>query len=479
MRRFYLIIIVILFEGRGIYAEQEKREASSICEFEKFITEKKEFIYGRGKAEIMKGDVEQAMEKAERSAEDEIKEEARRLAESAFLSIVCVKGGCEEMKNQRSFKERVEFYLAAYISERIKDVGKGCEPDEKEKYICCLKRLSKNEIRDIIMDDLEKKKKLVLSTYIASTVAMKKKDVGLALQKLIEAREILIATFSALPIYWGKEIGDEDLIDIDLKTGFEGEIKNILAHMEMDAKEKKLLFGADGRPSRRPYILLRYPMGEEFIPVFNFVVRCAFVEGDGSVENRLSTSRLGVVEPLVYVSPSVPKAVIRCETEVAGIDDLGVPSPSVDVEFVKRTVLSVSITFSNSGMKEVPSFLLPSIKNLVIRKGYEYVDGKGDGEPDYLFFQDLRSQGIDYALFINLSASGGKMGEYGLYYSYAGGSYSLYDARNGKLVDSGEFPSKKGFGATLREAGREALNLLRESLIDLLSRAIPQAVEVR
>jgi hypothetical protein len=369
-----------------------------------------------------------------------------------------------EKGTEERFESMVNSYVDSVLSV-VKDESFYNYP--KEDVITVIVYISKSAYDEKVQKEVRAKIDRIVQYINEGTKSLKLKSFTGAIEHFLNAERWLSEDFGDLPV---KEDINKDGIDDDLGAVIETNLTNIVQDMKLESLDEKIVYDTNGVVSKNPTVYLSYEEKTgKTTPMINIPLKATFIKGEGKITDvPLKTDRLGVVRiPVERIDPEYKEAVVRVEVDMKSLGLEGKLSPSpCDLNLTKKRAIAYSVNFFNSGVRETPTSIIDSVKSTIVEYGYATVpvniNGREVVDNELKAVADLN---VDYLVLIVASASGGKVGDYEMYYSNVASKVLYYEMPDRNLIFSMEGPSSKGYGTSLSSAGWDALGKIKSNLM--------------
>ena len=291
-----------------------------------------------------------------------------------------------------------------------------------------------------------------------------------ALEDYSKGKEKLSECFYDLP---AQEDIDNDGKPDDLYAFFDTNILKLIRNIKLETADEKVVFGTEGKLRKYPMVRVIYEDKNEKVPIPYIEVKASFMEGKGNGEiiNRsLVTNRLGEVQiPIERIDPSYKEASIQVELDPGAlkIDEKQIQIPYCVITVNRKRTFVCAVNFFNVNKRNKSEMIEKSLKSIL--RGLEYDVLDCNIKTEEVTDTDIKNtceNNADYLIVVTIKADGAKVGDYDMFYSNITSKAEVYSLPDGAVVTTIEDgPSAKGSGTSIANAGWNALDKIKSSLI--------------
>ena len=379
-------------------------------------------------------------------------------------SVIYTQDGQEE-----TIRRSINKVTESYVDMGLQDVSVQHEIDDAHGRVCAFATLSKAEHQKHVADDIKAKKDRVLKYYTKHEEMLAKGDPKTALDSLLAARKWRQEDFRDLPVK-----GELSGQDQNLHAAIDASISHLVGRFSVEALEKRLPFGADGKVKGQVQFSVKYAGKEGDLPAANLKLSVSFVKGQGKTVPDSVTSLLGVANVRVFrVEPGHGGAILRGQLSIPGIEVGKTDSslPYADIELYKVPAVALLISMAGGGSI---SGVEDKVKAIVAERGFELADAPGDlnADPRSSDFEALMDRGADNLVVVKVKASGSQPSKADLAVGHASAVLSLFDVKSRKMLFSDSVSTGRAYGASAKSAKWQAISKLKPKLYKVIEKSI-------
>jgi|GEM_PF-5161139 len=446
-------------------SKQLKREKKQIAQEIKNYEERRnvDIYIGKGVVEIEK-DPEKATEEAKKIALDDLARSIRVKIRSTVQDELKYGTGA-------GTEQKFEMITNAYAAEVLRRVVVKSYPDyPKNGKVTVICYVNIKDYEEAVQEEIRKDLAQISKYAIEGMKAYQQKLYVTALENFSVGKQRLRECFYDLPAL---EDIDNDGHPDDLYAFFDTNIIKIIRGIKLEPVAENVIYGVDGKLWKYPVVRVAYEESGEKTPIEGMKLRAKFIEGKDQGEiapEPLVTNKLGEVPiPVERVNPAYKSVKIQVELDpqALNIDEKQVPISYCLINIRKRKMFACAVNFFNAGRKGRCPAVANSLKAVLRKMEYEVVDYRIEDEQMMAeVIPELSARNFDYVILVSIYASGGQVGDYQMFYSDISSKASIYSLPEGALVSSVEDgPSAKGYGTSLAGAGSNALEKIKDKLV--------------
>jgi hypothetical protein len=430
------------------------------------------FFWGVSQAPIEKGDVGKALIVAGNRAREEIAKQikVRIVGELIDTMVGSTKQKGDSITGQfdQIIKEKVETYTNQTL-EGIQEEDRYID-SEKEKEVWVLCKLSKEEFKNKVADDLKQKHALISGYALKGAESFDRKDIGLSLGNFLDSYVLLRQMFGSIPMYLTIEGKNEEM-----HSYLSSAIKKIISSIEITPIDERIVVTKGGIGKKTGFSVY-YVEKEQKIPAKGVPLKFSFGKGGGRLDEKGKTGNSGFVEIRVYsLAEGCREDLLRAQVDLAKTAENEVDKeilemvavPFSETRVIRQPIIAFSVKGNAPGVAEM-------VKNAVVSKGYDVanMDISYESLENKEKMNGIYNNGVDYIVFVEITAGAQYSSQFKMYSSTASGNVALYKTETGTRIFNEQTGGAKGFGTSSGGAISDAVGKIKGSVNSKIKQAL-------
>jgi len=369
-------------------------------------------------------------------------------------------------------QESIEQVTEQYVDMGLEGVELKRVIDDSNRRVCVFATLSKKAYQDQVMRDINAKIKRIEEFYKKAQLMLARGEVMISIQSLISALEWMQKDFGDLPVK-----GMADDVETDMHAAVRTRLDQILGRISLQPLEKSIPFSANGRPKGQIVFKVSYNGEAGDVPVSNAPLVFTLARGQGNIQEKAVTTRLGIAEVLVTrLEPGQGDIVIQARLVIPGIEEKWsrVQIPHADVELYKVKAVAVVVMPEGymGGIEDKVKAMLTGMKVEMVETARA-----GSVPPSDADYTKLQDAGADYLVSIVIKADASQPSPADLAFGHGSATFVIYNINSRNPVSSGTVDGEKGYGVNVSAAKSKALANLKGALVKQLEEALKRVMK--
>lgn len=441
-------------------------------EYFKSFKNNSEIYFGEGIAQIVNGDIGEAINKAKIKARDNLARNIKVRVKSSVEFILSSKMKTGSSNLTEDIDESINIQTETYTDQLLTEVN---QSDYKIDYptrnnVTIIFYISKSLYKSTVDKDIEGKKRLIRNHIHNGTKKFNGKHFVDAIKDWLLANEFLNAFFHGLPI---QDDIDGTGLPKEVNAYINDKITSFFSGVNLKEVSGKLHYDVKGQLNVVPSIYVEYEddYGKGF-PIEDLPMKIDFIEGEGELRKKVISNQNGQAKlNIKNVNSEFKEAVVRINIDASafpGIENFSNLSLAyLDIDMKKMKTVALAVSFINGGTYSSPDQLKNALQSELLSRGLQVVKTKitkrNVSEND---IEVVNRTNADYLIYVYIqSSTASKVGGYdNMYLSNSSGSLFIYQLPQGNIISSRELSSAKGYGVNASGAGWNGYAKIKEQV---------------
>ncbi len=438
---------------------------------QKLIEEKIKYYKARQNKDIYLGIASlPIVNKEQQNIEQEVRKNAlNNLASSIRIKIKTTIKDELKYTTATNIEQKFEMITNMYTTEVLNRViTEVFHNYPKKGWITAVCYISVVDYEKTVQEEIRKNIAQISKYAVEGIKALNEKLVLTALENFIAGKKKLNECFYDLPAL---EDIDNDGKPDDLYAFFDTNILKIINNIKIEPITENVVYTTDGKIKKYPVVRILYTEKDNRIPVEGIKLSIKFLQGYGTGEilpQPLVSNKLGEVQiPVHKVDPSYKRVIIQVQLDpqMLNIDEKQYPLPYCIITINKKKVFAYCVKVQNGNKTISYKPLVNSLKSILQNMGCDTIEYQISNAVNKYIIFDLAQKKVDYFLIIYITTTGGKVGDYNMYYSIANSEVEIYSLPEGDIIVSLEGPTSHGYGTTTISAANIAIEKIKNELL--------------